>query len=52
MKDRMRNAIKEALSNNKSNFAIYPFGMQGRIFKEILNRKFGFLRNDQRKCGI
>lgn len=41
MKERMRNAIKEALSNNKSNFAIYPFGMQGKLFKEILNREFG-----------
>lgn len=37
----MRNAINKALNDGKKKFVIYPFGEQGRIFKEILNNEFG-----------
>ena len=41
MNETMRDAIRDALKEGKSSFIIYPFGKQGKIFKNILNRDFG-----------
>ena len=38
---KMRFAIKQAVENGKNRFVIYPYGMQGHRFKEILNQEFG-----------
>lgn len=37
MEEKMRNAIRKALESGAMKYAIYPFGVQARIFKWILN---------------
>lgn len=37
----MHEKIKSALNENKLQFIIYPFGVRGRIFKQILNKDYG-----------
>ena len=41
MEEMFREAIYKALSEGKSNFVIFPFGEQGKLFKRLLNHEFG-----------
>ena len=41
MEEKIRNAIRKALAEGKKNFVIFPFGEQGKLFKNILNKEFG-----------
>ncbi len=53
MEEKMRNAIRKALESGAMKYAIYPFGVQARIFKWILNNEFGIeeaLIIDNGKC--
>lgn len=40
MEEKIRNAIRKAIAEERKNFVIYPFGEQGRVFKHILNSEF------------
>ncbi len=40
MKEKIREAIGRCLKKNKK-IAIYPFGVYGKMVKEILNQEFG-----------
>lgn len=39
----IRNSIKTAIKSGKNNFIIYPFGENGLLTKEILNKDFGIM---------
>ncbi|EOS34857.1 hypothetical protein C804_01180 [Lachnospiraceae bacterium A4] len=41
----IRNGIEQALKLGKRNFIIYPFGENGLLTKEILNKCFGIEEN-------
>ena len=41
MEEKIRNAIKKAIADGRKDFVIYPYGKQGRLFKNILNNEFG-----------
>lgn len=40
MYSEMHNAIQKALNDGRKKFVIYPFGRQGQIFKQILNKEY------------